>query len=207
MSPHLLVCTFLSKSRRSSSLRRTLLELDYKVLIVPDVDCVARSASSIAPDIVIMDLGSDPTEVAATLGVVDILHQRQVMSLVLAPRSISVPLLSEIMRCGASEVLAAHLPISAIVECIEELSRRRRGPLAPYGGSDTVYRLTSRERLVASLVVQGLDNKRMGARLGLSYRTIEVYRRHLLDKLGVSCTGELFRLSTHFPGFGWADEP
>jgi DNA-binding NarL/FixJ family response regulator len=51
--------------------------------------------------------------------------------------------------------------------------------------------LTPREREVAALVTQGLTAKAMARALGLSHRTVEVYRAKLMRKFGASSTADL----------------
>src|SRR5207245_7172719 len=47
-------------------------------------------------------------------------------------------------------------------------------------------RLSAREREVAALIAEGLGNRAIAERLGLSERTIEAHVEHILDKLGFS---------------------
>lgn len=51
--------------------------------------------------------------------------------------------------------------------------------------------LTQREREVAILTCRGLTSKEIGLELGLSYRTIEVYRARLLEKFKARKLAEL----------------
>ncbi|WP_371224417.1 LuxR C-terminal-related transcriptional regulator [Roseovarius sp. 2305UL8-3] len=51
--------------------------------------------------------------------------------------------------------------------------------------------LTQREREVAILTCRGLTSKEIGRELGLSYRTIEVYRARLLEKFQARKLAEL----------------
>lgn len=51
--------------------------------------------------------------------------------------------------------------------------------------------LSSRELEVLNLLVDGLPNKRVGNHLGISYRTVEVYRARIMDKLSVRSFAEL----------------
>lgn len=57
-------------------------------------------------------------------------------------------------------------------------------------------RLTPRERQVFALVVAGLLNKQVAARLGTSERTVKVHRARVMRKLGVESFAELVRLGT-----------
>lgn len=54
-----------------------------------------------------------------------------------------------------------------------------------------VVSLTQREREVAILTCRGLTSKEIGLELGLSYRTIEVYRARLLEKFQARKLAEL----------------
>jgi PAS domain S-box-containing protein len=51
--------------------------------------------------------------------------------------------------------------------------------------------LTAREREIAALLVEGLTSKLIGRRLGISPRTVDVYRARLMRKVGAATTPEL----------------
>lgn len=53
--------------------------------------------------------------------------------------------------------------------------------------------LTTREREILDLVAQAEPNKVIAQRLGISFRTVEIHRSHIADKLGVTTTSELIR--------------
>ena len=55
--------------------------------------------------------------------------------------------------------------------------------------------LTEREREVMALVVKGLSSKVIAQTLGISYRTVELHRSHILEKLGVHSVAELIRMA------------
>jgi PAS domain S-box-containing protein len=50
---------------------------------------------------------------------------------------------------------------------------------------------TPREREIAALLIDGLTSKLIGKQLGISPRTVDVYRARLMRKLGASTTPEL----------------
>jgi DNA-binding CsgD family transcriptional regulator len=58
-------------------------------------------------------------------------------------------------------------------------------PPAPREAPPTA-RVSAREREVATLIAEGLGNRAIAERLGLSERTIEAHVEHILDKLGFS---------------------
>lgn len=54
-----------------------------------------------------------------------------------------------------------------------------------------VVEMTPREREVAIMTCQGMTSKEIGIALGLSYRTVELYRARLLEKFGARNIAEL----------------
>ena len=54
-------------------------------------------------------------------------------------------------------------------------------------------RLTSREAEVLQLVAEGAANKQVAAALGISIKTVEKHRQHLMDKLDIHDTAGLTR--------------
>jgi two-component system response regulator FixJ len=55
--------------------------------------------------------------------------------------------------------------------------------------------LSAREREVMALVVDGMDNRAIGARLGISPRTVEVHKARVMTKLGARNLAELVRIA------------
>ncbi|WP_301275803.1 response regulator transcription factor [Dechloromonas sp.] len=56
-------------------------------------------------------------------------------------------------------------------------------------------RLTEREDAVMRLVVAGLSNKEVAKHLGISHRTVEIHKAHLMKKLGASTLVDLLRIA------------
>jgi RNA polymerase sigma factor (sigma-70 family) len=61
-----------------------------------------------------------------------------------------------------------------------------------------VARLTPRERQVLVAVIDGRHNREIAADLGISPRTVEVYKARLMDKLQIDRLPELIRLALEF---------
>ena len=81
----------------------------------------------------------------------------------------------------AGRALDPARPHAAGIWSFEDLSARRRV------GTE----LTAREREVAALLSVGLTSKRIGLKLTISPRTVDVYRARLMRKYGASTTPEL----------------
>ncbi len=54
--------------------------------------------------------------------------------------------------------------------------------------------LTRRELQVAELIADGATNKEAGRRLGISPRTVELHRAHVMEKLGARNAADLVRI-------------
>ena len=88
----------------------------------------------------------------------------------------------ELFWCHVSgRALDPRQPHAAGLWSFEDLSAKRR-VAAP---------LTAREREIAALLIEGLSSKRIGQKLGISPRTVDVYRARLMRKYGAASTPEL----------------
>lgn len=72
-------------------------------------------------------------------------------------------------------------PHASGIWAFEDLSSRRV----------LLLELTPREREIAALLIEGLTSKLIGRRLGISPRTVDVYRARLMRKTGAATTPEL----------------
>jgi DNA-binding CsgD family transcriptional regulator len=57
--------------------------------------------------------------------------------------------------------------------------------------------LTERENEVLKLAVAGHTSKEIAQRLGISYRTVEIHRAHVMQKTGASNMLELARITSN----------
>lgn len=79
------------------------------------------------------------------------------------------------------------------------IARRRRGreENAPHGAAGrrkkNVADLTSREVEILQLIAEGKANKQTAAELGISIKTVEKHRQHLMIKLDIHDTAGLTR--------------
>lgn len=90
----------------------------------------------------------------------------------------------ELFWCHVSgRALDPAQPHAAGIWVFEDLSARRR----------LAVDLTPREREIAALLIEGLTSKGVGRRLGISPRTVDVYRARLMRKTGAATTPELVK--------------
>ena len=88
----------------------------------------------------------------------------------------------ELFWCHVSgRAIDPNSPHAAGIWVFEDLSARR------------VLKVdfTPREREIAAQLIEGATSKQIGRRLGISPRTVDVYRARLMRKLGAATTAEL----------------
>ncbi len=86
-----------------------------------------------------------------------------------------------------------HL-LDAVNEALRRDALRRAPPLDAGGLDERLQMLTAREREVLDLALKGDSCKEIARELGISHRTVERHRSHLLERLGVTSLSELLRL-------------
>lgn len=86
-------------------------------------------------------------------------------------------------------LLAALAQASAQAAAAEETATRKAET------DRRLARLTPREKQVLAMVIDGRHNREVAAALGISPRTVEVYKARLMDKLDVERLPDLIRLS------------
>lgn len=81
-------------------------------------------------------------------------------------------------------------------EAIDWVSRNSQTRPAVQGAQvQGIKSLTVREREVLNLITAGASNKEGGYRLGISMRTFEVHRAHIMAKLGARNAADLVRIA------------
>ena len=110
-----------------------------------------------------------------------------------------VPLAAQAFKAGAVDFIEKPVDASVLLTAVEaafgvarELARERdrRFEIARRLGM-----LTQREREVMDLVVAGDTNKVVAVTLGISPRTVEIYRRRVMEKLQARSLPDLVRIA------------
>jgi len=92
------------------------------------------------------------------------------------------PKRGELFWCHVSgRALDPSQPHAAGIWSFEDLSSQRQ----------LKTELTAREREIVALLIDGLTSKLIGKRLGISPRTVDVYRARLMRKYGAATTPDL----------------
>jgi len=81
----------------------------------------------------------------------------------------------------------------AVERCLDQESRRIKLDVTQQVRDSKLSKLTAREREVLRLLAEGLHAREVGAALGISARTVEVYKANLMAKLEARNTAALVR--------------
>lgn len=146
---------------------------------------------------VVLDLnmpGLSGIEVQAALA-----QRQSAHKVVMLTGSGSVPTAVRAMHAGAVDFIEKPFGIDELVRAIGRALTHQRQSLRDADrrrkAQDQIDRLSDRERDVLAGMVLGLANKIIAYRLGLSVRTVETYRAHLMDKLAVRSLAEALQVA------------
>jgi len=151
-----------------------------------------RKLRKAGPDIVILDIslpGLDGGELARRL--------RQTLpgvKIIVFSIHASQEYVVRMARCGAHGYVMKDGPSAKLIEAVRQV--HAGGLYFPPGMSDAILApgtvetaqsavLTPRETEVLSLLAEGLANKEVARKLGISVRTAETHREHLSHKLNI----------------------
>lgn len=102
------------------------------------------------------------------------------------------------IRAGAIDFIEKPFSIGPLIVRIRELQEVIRTWQAERDASadakDRLSLLTEREREVAQQLAEGLSNKEIARKMGLSPRTVEAHRARLMKRLKISSLAEVVRL-------------
>jgi len=154
------------------------------------------------PDVVLMDLIMPVLDgVAATRAIRKRWPETQVIALTSFQEK---DLVRDALQAGAIGYLLKNVSGDDLAQAIRA-AHSRRSTLAPEALQALVRPeeqetllpepLTDRETEVLALLVKGLENKEIAARLSISTSTVKVHVSNILSKLGVSNRGEAIALA------------
>lgn len=158
-------------------------------------DALSKLGTAPAPDTVLIDVGLP--------GIDGLEGIRQIKARVPAAQILVLTVFEEdekifqAVSAGASGYILKSASMAQIADAVAEV-RRGGSPMTPRVARRVLemfaklaptrndYRLGPRERAVLELLVQGLTNKEIAERLGLSIHTIDTYNRGVYEKLHVN---------------------
>jgi two-component system response regulator DctR len=102
------------------------------------------------------------------------------------------------IKAGAVDFVQKPYREQQLLDSINEAMRRdadaRQAASSGEGFAERLAKLTEREHDVLNQVAKGLSSKAIAKVLNISYRTVELHRSHIMEKLHVRSVAELIRL-------------
>ena len=110
-----------------------------------------------------------------------------------------VPMAIQAMKAGVSDFIEKPFSDDAILSAIATALAKRGAEVDADGErreiAQRIESLSGREREVLDALVEGKANKIIAYELGISARTVEVYRANVMSKMQVKSLSELVRLA------------
>nr|WP_116338345.1 response regulator [Cupriavidus taiwanensis] len=110
-----------------------------------------------------------------------------------------IPMTVRAMKGGAYDFLEKPFNDQALIDRVQaalQLSLRQHADAVTRGSlRSRLGLLSAREREVFEKMVEGKSSKVIATELDISYKTVEVHRAHIREKLGVTSLAELVRLA------------
>lgn len=113
----------------------------------------------------------------------------------------TIPLTVRTLKAGAMDFLTKPVKGSVLLarvqDAMEQCSILQKQAKASESVAARLAMLTERETEVLNLAVAGHTSKEIAQRLGISYRTVEIHRAHVMQKTGASNMLELARITSN----------
>jgi len=125
-------------------------------------------------------------------------HRNITLPVIVVTGHADVPMAVRAMKAGAYDFIEKPFNDQVLIErvqrAIDEHGRERSVQAEKEAIMAKIDTLTPRETQVMEMVVDGNANKQIAANLGLSEKTIEVHRAHVMSKLGAGNAADLIRM-------------
>ena len=183
-----------------AAVRRALVRLlrseRLEAVAYETAQAVLNAAPSLSSGCILLDLqmpGMDGLELLARLGELGI-----ELPVIVVTGHGDVPTAVRAMKAGAVDFIEKPIDETQLFAAIDAALAEKKFAVRDRvvaGATERMARLSPRERQVLEGIAVGRPSKLIAYDLGISVRTVEVHRAHMLDRLGVRNMAEAIRIA------------
>jgi two-component system response regulator FixJ len=183
-----------------AAVRRALVRLlrseRLEAVAYETAQAVLNAAPNLSSGCILLDLqmpGMDGLELLARLGELGI-----ELPVIVVTGHGDVPTAVRAMKAGAVDFIEKPIDETQLFAAIDAALAEKKFAVrdrAVAGATDRMALLSPRERQVLKAIAVGRPSKLIAYDLGISVRTVEVHRAHMLDRLGVRNMAEAIRIA------------
>jgi two-component system response regulator FixJ len=179
------------------SLTFTLGASDITVIAYPSAIDLLDHVSNLANGVIITDVrmpGMTGLELVAKLKQLGI-----VAPVIVLTGHADVAMAVEAMKAGVGDFIEKPFDDATLLAAVDAARQRLRGDAGRQAERDEIEsrisHLTGRERDVFEAIVAGESNKSAALKLGISPRTVEIYRANVMEKMRARTLSDLVRMA------------
>jgi len=183
-----------------AAVRRALVRLlrseGLEAVTYETAQAVLNAAPSLSSGCILLDLqmpGMDGLELLGRLGELGI-----ELPVIVVTGHGDVPTAVRAMKAGAVDFIEKPIDETQLFAAIDAALAEKKFAVRDRvvaGATERMALLSPRERQVLEAIAVGRPSKLIAYDLGISVRTVEVHRAHMLDRLGVRYIGEAIRIA------------
>ncbi|MFT3728117.1 MAG: response regulator FixJ [Terricaulis sp.] len=179
------------------SLSFTLQASDIDVATYPSALDFLTHVGELGQGLIITDVrmpGMNGLELVARLK-----EQHVTLPIIVLTGHADVAMAVEAMKAGVVDFIEKPFDDNALLNAVENARRRLEGDAGRQAERDDidsrVTQLTAREHDVFEAIVAGESNKSAAQKLGISPRTVEIYRANVMEKMRARTLSDLVRMA------------
>ncbi len=209
MSSDPLVCIIDDDEAIRESLRLLLYASDLRSFSYPSADAFLAEKEAVSFDCMLLDIrmpGTDGLELFRILG-----KRKLAYPVIFITGHGDIPLAVSAIKQGAFDFLTKPFGegelLSKVHAAIEHYRVEQERLLELQRLGSRADSCTPRERDVMKLLARGLSNKGIAEALGISHRTVEIHRAHVMEKMAADSLPTLVRMITVLETGCSSDQP
>jgi two-component system response regulator FixJ len=178
------------------AMARLLRSAEIETVAYETAQAVLNAVVSLSSGCILLDLqmpGMDGLELLARLSELGI-----ELPVIVVTGHGDVPTAVKAMKAGAVDFIEKPIDEIQLLAAIDAALAEKKSAArhrAAARATEQMALLSPRERQVLEAIAAGRLNKLIAYDLGISVRTVEVHRAHMLDRLGVSNIAEAIRIA------------